>query len=257
MSATRRPRLTAEERRAARYAQRRRRTARITALVAVLVLAGVAVVALRSPMFRVTLVEVQGATLLDPGEIIAVAGVGTGSNLLLISQNAVAQRLRTLPRVASVLVRKFWPNHVVLEVEERRGMLLVPCGEVWFEVATDGMVIGLHHSAATGSMPLLTGMDAASLAVGAPLPGVTGSEVAQSLAMIISHGELLSGANVSAQGLRADLGDGTVLYLGQPGADLGSRTRTALEILAQLRQRGEPVEYIDVRVAGQPVVKPR
>jgi len=249
--------LTAAERRAARYAKRRRRTARILALVAILAVVGAAAVALRSPLFRVTLVEVQGATLLEPSEIIAVAGVGAGSNLLLISQSAVAQRLRTLPRVASVLVRKFWPNHVVLEVQERRGMLLVPCGEVWFEVATDGMVIGLHHSAATGSMPLLTGMDAASLAVGAPLPGVTGSEVAQSLAMIISHGELLAGADVSAQGLRADLDDGTVLHLGQAGADLGSRTRTALEILAQLRQRGETVEYIDVRVAGQPVIKPR
>lgn len=257
MTAVRRPRLTAAERRAARYAKRRRRTARIVALVAILAVVSAAAVALRSPLFRVTLVEVQGATLLEPSEIIAVAGVGNGANLLLISQGAVAQRLRTLPRVASVLVRKFWPNHLVLEVEERRGMLLVPCGEVWFEVATDGMVIGLHHSAATGGMPLLTGMDAASLAVGAPLPGVTGSEVAQSLAMIIGNGELLAAADVSAQGLRADLGDGTVLHLGQTGADLGSRTRTALEILGQMRQRGQAVEYIDVRVAGQPVVKPR
>ena len=62
---------------------------------------------------------------------------------------------------------------------------------------------------------------------------------------------------MTARGLEANLSDGTALYLGQPGADLLTRTETALEILARLRAKGEQVAYIDVRVAGQPVVMPR
>ncbi|MCK7488937.1 MAG: hypothetical protein MZU79_00825 [Anaerotruncus sp.] len=55
----------------------------------------------------------------------------------------------------------------------------------------------------------------------------------------------MTGAAVTARGLEANLGDRTALYLGQPGADLRTRTETALEILARLRAKGEQVVYID------------
>ncbi len=226
-------------------------------LGAVLLLAVTLAIALKSPLFAVTAVEVQGELRLDAQQVVSVAAIGEGTSLLLVDSAGVAHRLRALPRVASVVVRKYWPHRVVLEIQERTGLLMVPCGEVWFEVATDAMVLAMHHSADAAGLPLLEGLDVASIAVGSSLPGGEGRGIVVALAQLAGIGGGLSRAVVTPAGLEASLGDGTLLYLGTPSADLPGRLAVAMEILAEMQSRGEAVQYIDVRVPGQPVVKPK
>lgn len=230
---------------------------RTVVLGALLLLAVTLAVVLKSPLFAVAAVEVQGQRLLTAEEVVHVAAIDEGTSLFLVNSAAVSQRLRALPRVASVVVRRYWPHRVVLEIKERAGLLLIPCGEVWFEVATDGMVLAMHHSGQVAGLPLLEGLDAASIAVGMPLPGGQGRGIVTALASLAGVRGGLSRAALTPNGLEAYLADGTLLYLGTPTADLQGRLGVALEILAEMQSRGKAIQYIDVRVPGQPVVKPK
>lgn len=78
-----------------------------------------AVVFAVSVFFRVSVIEVTGATMYTEQEIIAASGVKEGDNLILLNGGAVAARLRgELIYIGGVDVQKVLPNKVVIAVEE-------------------------------------------------------------------------------------------------------------------------------------------
>jgi cell division protein FtsQ len=105
---------------------RRRRGLWVGLVVGVLVVAALVSVTVWSPLLDVREVQVVGAA---PDQVEAVrtaAAVVPGSSLLWLDGDDVAERVRSLPRVAAVDVSRDWPGTLVVTVAEREPVLAAP-----------------------------------------------------------------------------------------------------------------------------------
>ena len=128
--------------------------------------------------------EVAAAELAD--EVRRVAGVAPGDPWLLVDPAAVRQRIAELPSVASVGVRRTWPDTVTLRVAPRRTVAFLDVGGVVAEVAPGGRVgrvLGPDEppSALVGTVTV----DPALLTGGVPAPGtVLGDPVRRAVLVV-------------------------------------------------------------------------
>ncbi len=78
-----------------------------------------------SPLFAVRSVTVTGTHLVPPAEVLAVAGVQPGTPLIRVNTAQVAARVDTISQVSGALVRRSWPNGLVIVITERTPALAV------------------------------------------------------------------------------------------------------------------------------------
>lgn len=100
-----------------------RRWAAVTVFLA-LVAAGLAVYF--TPVLGVATVEVSGAVGLSADAVRSAAAVPPGTPMVRLDTGAVAARVATLPRVATVQVSRDWPDTVRIAVTERTPVGVVP-----------------------------------------------------------------------------------------------------------------------------------
>ncbi|GAB2986107.1 cell division protein FtsQ/DivIB [Saccharothrix stipae] len=83
-----------------------------------------------TPVLGVREVQVRGIVDLSADEVRAAAAVESGTPLVRLDVDAVAGRVRELPRVAGVVVERVVPGTVRLTVDEREpvGVIIVPDG---------------------------------------------------------------------------------------------------------------------------------
>jgi cell division protein FtsQ len=103
---------------ARRRGRRRLRWVLAATVVVVLVVVGLAV--LHTPWFSVRTITVEGShPHTTTAAIVAAAGLGGHPPLVSVNPGATAARIEALPFVASAVVGREWPDHVVITVEER------------------------------------------------------------------------------------------------------------------------------------------
>jgi cell division protein FtsQ len=114
----------------ARARQRRLRAALPWAVAgAVLLVAGaVAWTVYGTAVFGVRDVRVTGAELAGPLEVRTVAAVADRQPLALVDLDAVRARVEAIPPVDRAVVRRDWPNRIVIDVVERTPVAAVPAG---------------------------------------------------------------------------------------------------------------------------------
>ncbi len=223
--------------------------------LAALGLVGLAVVltalVVRSPLFELRAVRVEGNVRMSAQDVIGLAGVEVGSNLLLVSPGAVERSVGSSPWVDTVEVRRDLPSTLVIGVRERRPVGWVGDRAGGALLAADGTVLGRRRSArGLVSLGAVEGTlePGDRLDLGGPRLGVVAS-LPGWLRREISHAVLRGDRIV----LRLRSG-GRIIY---GPADLLPEKRAALESL--LRWAGERdirVEYIDVRAPKTPALRP-
>jgi cell division protein FtsQ len=125
----------------------RQRLAVLLVLAAMGIAGGVAWALLDSSLFAVRSVVVTGTRLVPESEVLAVAGVRSGTPLIRVSTAQVAARVLTIRQVLGVQVTKSWPDRVVIAVRERTSALAVALPSGGFDlIDADGVVV---RSAAT------------------------------------------------------------------------------------------------------------
>ncbi|MFH8436301.1 cell division protein FtsQ/DivIB [Streptomyces sp. NPDC018007] len=124
--------------------------------VATALLAAFAVWALYgSSWFRVEKVRTSGVEVLTREEVEAVAAPPVGAPLVSVDTDAMEGRLRRkLPRIDTVDVVRSWPDGIVLQVAERKPVLLVEKGGKFVEVDAEGVRFATVDEAPEG-VPLL------------------------------------------------------------------------------------------------------
>jgi cell division protein FtsQ len=245
------------ERRKAILAARVRRRRRILgwSLVALALAVGVAYL-IRTPLFDLGAVRVQGTQALTREEVVAASKVRLGEPYLGLDLNAIRARVAALPRVAAVKVARDYPAGLRITVTERPPVASVSSGSVFWLVAADGTVLdaagerpaGLPYVAA---VPLSDG-----LRPGSRLP--PGNELTNALTALGGMAPQLkrqvTGVNArSLDSLEFTLKDGTrVLYglaIDQPAKDAA-----VLLVRRTLKREGREAQRIDVRNPSAPAV---
>lgn len=141
---------------AARPPRRRRRLLPwlLRALLVLLPLAALGWVLLFSPYLAVERVSVTGTSRLTVEQVTAAARVVPGTPLARVRAASVADRVRDLPEVRDLTVRRSWPDTLVLEVVEREPAVAV-AGPGGLQLLDSGGVSFAAQRAAPDGVPRL------------------------------------------------------------------------------------------------------
>lgn len=119
------PRIRARRIEVRRHAGRRR-LRRFELIGAALGVVLLAILVLHSPLLDVDRVEVVGAAQSGRALVVQTSGVRPGARMVGVPLGTVAKRIRTLPWVARVTVRRSWPGTVRIAITERVPVAAVP-----------------------------------------------------------------------------------------------------------------------------------
>lgn len=118
--------------------RRRRRLLVGTAVLLVLVLAGLGVVVF-SPLLATREVSVEGTSLLEPQRVVEAAQVPLGTPLPRQDLPAIEQRVQGMAPVREVEATRTWPHTLQLRVRERTPVLATPAGRAFMLVDGEGV----------------------------------------------------------------------------------------------------------------------
>jgi len=85
--------------------------------------------------------SVMGNSFLTDEEVYLISGIETGKNLYTTDLRTVESNLAGDPRIADAVVRRRFPDTVIIEIEERVPVAVIAVGEDLYKVAGDGLVI--------------------------------------------------------------------------------------------------------------------
>jgi cell division protein FtsQ len=163
-------------------AARTRRTRQWVALAVLLAVVALAVwVVWFSPLLTVKEVRVVGAVNVSADSVRQAAAVPAGIQLARVGTGGIVDRVAALPRVASVEVRRGWPNVLVVVVTERRPLAVTRDGSGWTYLDVTGARFGSLATVPRGMATLTADNNTAmssALAVYAALPKPLAARVA-------------------------------------------------------------------------------
>jgi len=91
--------------------------------------------------FQVRRIRVAGAENIPVESIIALSGITTADNLLLMDLGTIKSRLLSNPYIQSCEIRRFLPDIVEISLKERHAVAMVLVHNRMFVVADDGVVL--------------------------------------------------------------------------------------------------------------------
>jgi cell division protein FtsQ len=250
-------RRIAERRKAILAARVRRRRRRILGygLLAVALAVGVAYL-IRTPLFGLSAVRVEGIRAVPQAEVLAASQVRIGEPYLGLDLAAVRDRVAALPRVQAVRVTRDYPSSLRITVTERQAVASVSSGSIFWLVAADGTVLDsagrqpadLPYVAA---VPLPKGVRP-----GSRLPA--GNELANALTALGGMDPRLKRQVTGVQARTLDslefmLRDGTRVLYGL-AVDQPAKDAAVLLVRRTLRREGREAQRIDVRNPSAPTV---
>ena len=207
-----------------------------------------------SGMVSVRRFEVWGAKELEPGYIVALSGIREGTNLFRVDTEGARETLLTEPRIREAVVKRKFPDTVVLQVKEREPLACLPQNGLFFLVDGEGMVYASCEQKPQGAVELRLS-PAPTLYAGRELDDLGARQVLEALkgapglaAMAEAAGREERGIYLNCQGVKVILGD---------VQDLQRKESIALGALKTAAARGEVLDYVDVRLPEHPVWKPR
>ena len=245
------------ERRKAILAARVRRRRRILgwALAAIALAAGAAYL-VRTPLFGLSAVRVEGTRAVASDEVLAASQVRIGEPYLGLDLAAIRARVGALPRVAAVRVTRDYPSSLRIAVTERPAVASVSTGGIYWLVAADGTVLD-SAGRRPADLPFVAGVPLpAGVAAGSRLP--PGNELANALTALGGMDRRLARqvAGVNARtldSLEFTLQDGTRVQYGL-AVDQPAKDAAVLLVRRTLKREGREAQRIDVRNPSAPTV---
>jgi cell division protein FtsQ len=199
----------------------------------------------RSPFFGADAIRVRGTDHLSRDEVLRIAAIGPGTNVLYLNGGAIEDRLEREPWVASAVVDRDLPATIVVRIRERRPVAEVEVDGAHTLVAEDGTLLG----PATGrSLPaVVAGEGAPALDARATAAGArTLSAMPAAL-----RDEVDAVAILPAGLVRVDLDSGVSASLGT-ARDLVRKAQALMALLRYVEQQQLAVAAIDVSAPSAP-----
>jgi cell division protein FtsQ len=228
----------------------RRRFWILVAVLAPIVLLGLGLAALYSPLVGVRTVSIEAPAHLDAAEVRSAALLSRGTPMIKVNTEAVARRIEALPLVASAQVTKQWPGTIRISVTERRAVVAAKAADgSWRTVDVTGRV--LQGGADQPAMPVIEGPAPAG-APGEFVPAQAATAVRAGAAMSPPLIPLVKVIRWDADGAATlILGSGVPVRLGVSE----QLTQQFISLSALLPALGmSKVESIDLTVPDHPVV---
>lgn len=113
------------------------------------------------PVFTIRVIEVTGNERLSHEDIMRLAALEPGSNILHLKPRQVEEWIRTSPWVKEATVKRLLTGTVIIQVKERTPAFLVPYYTSFLLLAGDGVILGPapHDLIKDIELPVLTGLE--------------------------------------------------------------------------------------------------
>jgi len=118
---------------------------------------------LYSPYFNITHVEILGAEAVTEEEILLALGLVGQKNIFRFDAARAQERLEEMPQVRSVEIARRLPGSVIVTLEEREPVAIIPYTEAFYTIDGSGVVLGPAHLL---DLPVLNGQTPVGLALG-------------------------------------------------------------------------------------------
>lgn len=109
------------------------------------------------PWLETRHILVRGIIELTEQEVINVAMVKKGVNILAVNTREVAQRVKTIPWVKEVHVGREYPSRIVIDIKERKAVALLKRGDDIYLLDQDRSPFKKLSSRDEVDLPILTG----------------------------------------------------------------------------------------------------
>src|SRR3990172_7000975 len=206
-----------------------------------------------SALFTLQRIEVEGAKTLTPDAVRAASGLEPGSrSIFTINAQEVTRRLLRHPWIASAQVRARPPHTILIRIGERVPVAAVPAAR------GDALVGGAGGGLGGGGVGPELGPGSGRVGRGEEIPspatraGLTIlPQLPEALRVEVAHLQV-----TRTQEVFLYTTDGLEIRA-RPLRGLRQRMAAAPEILRTVRAQGTPLEYIDLSLPGQAIIKPR
>jgi len=115
---------------------------------------------LMSMGFVVEHVDVLGEGAISENDVVRALGVSSGDYLFKTDLKAAQNRIEDITWVERAVVRRLWPNRIVVQIIERKPYALWQNNKQFYLVDQKGSVISAASMAAYPDLPLIVGQDA-------------------------------------------------------------------------------------------------
>lgn len=204
-----------------------------------------------SRVFDVRTLRVDGNVHLSSVDVVRLASVTDGTNVLWMSTDEVERRLERHPWVRSAVVSRTLPSMVAISVRERRPVAVIR-GHSRLLVAGDGTVLGEARPSAR--LPLIEAPGRHSIGSRVD-PSTAQLSVARALPADLRQA-VRSVSRGPGSSITLELRSGVRVLFGEPLA-VSSKVEALASVLTWAARNGVVPEYIDVRVAATPALMPR
>ena len=231
-------------------------------VIAVIVMLTVAALFARSQWLRIHDVEVIGLVDMSKEQVLQLAGIDGSSTYFNLNEKKISQRINNNRYLEFVSMEKFWPDGLVLTVNERRKTANFLYVGVQYILAEDGMVLESSTNIALDNGCIkVTGLNVHGIRVGAkvvcqqPLQMETMQNVLDELRM---QGVLADMAELNLSSLESIYlvtMDGYTANIGN-GEELRAKIGTVRAVADELRRRGLQGGMIEATVPGQASYRP-
>ena len=194
----------------------------------------------RLDFFRIRRVEIAGLRYLPPSKVIAALELGSEASVF-DDLSAAGGRVRTLPGVASAVVRRRLPGTLEIELVEAVPVALTPRSGGMALLDSSGKVLPFDPAASAPDLPVAASADA---------------RVARVLASVQEHDPVLFARVRTAWRVRDDVlldVDGRRFWFGP--AVTAEDIRAVMAVAQDLARQGRKYHELDGRYAGQVIVR--
>ena len=192
----------------------------------------------------------NGNKHLTDDELKVLTGVNANDSLITISNKKVSLRLLKSPWIKSISVRKQFPGTLSMAIDEAVPFALLDMNSRLFLIDEKGKFLEELKGDSIPFLPVITGD---------PFREKEGFSEALNLARLMNDKGFSPGRDHidifarKPHELTVTI-DGTVVKMGS--GMLEEKLKRLIELEDEIKNRGIPVDYIDLRFAGKAIVKP-
>lgn len=208
--------------------------------------------------FEISDIAVEGASEIAREEVLRLAGVAPGANVINLDREAVRRQLLMHPMIKDAAVELKGLCSVRLRVTERIPLLYVKVGTSFLEISEDGVILS-NTGMGERDLPIITGVDFGDRAVGDSVAEHDGFVEARTWVTELGSGTLsdISELNfASVQNPYLFLINGEKV-LPKSLKDFKERHAFLRALLDNLKKNNVEPEYLDMRAPSDIIVKPR
>ena len=219
-------------------------------LLAVVVIAALVLGAkLLARQFNVKEIIVSGNYHLDEDDIVKSMNIKKGKPLLDIRSADINERLRENPWIKRVALKKQFPGTLLIKVEEAAPSALLSIKKKLYIIDDDGNILERIKGESIPFLPVIKGISPKNK-----------KDINEALKLIASLSEknILSSMEsieigTESYGLFINM-DGEFIKVGY--GDYSEKFDRWIELEPEIRKRGVPIKYIDLRFKDSVIVKP-